>query len=340
MKMVLWILSNTIKSRENQMKQIMMLSSLLLLCACQKTTPQLEQTTLPDLGSKAKCNSYSGLPSGWPKNKEAGMAKLPQGKIVLGTTQGYEDERPLNLQATSVPAFLIDATEVTNAQFQEFVKQTGYVTDAEKQGGAAMFVQPDHPVEELQWWRFEKGANWKYPWGLNNPKHPAPHEPVRMVTWNDAYAYANWLGHDLPTELEWEYAAKGFQQNSDIGPTHEGHIVANFWQGEFPYKNIQEDGFKDVAPVGCFSKNLFGLYDLIGNVWEWTQTPYTGPRDHHMGDPSKYRQSHEQILQYTIKGGSYLCATNYCARYRAAARHPQELDLATSHVGFRTVKRF
>jgi formylglycine-generating enzyme required for sulfatase activity len=140
MKMVLWILSNTIKSRENQMKQIMMLSSFLLICACQKTTPQLEQTTLPNLGSKAKCNSYSGLPSGWPKNKEAGMVKLPQG-IVLGTTQGYEDERPLNLQPTSVPAFLIDATEVTNAQFQEFVKQTGYVTDAEKQGGAAMFIQ-------------------------------------------------------------------------------------------------------------------------------------------------------------------------------------------------------
>ncbi|WP_139161224.1 SUMF1/EgtB/PvdO family nonheme iron enzyme, partial [Acinetobacter baumannii] len=183
-----------------------MLSSFLLLCACQKTTPQLEQTTLPDLGSKAKCNSYSGLPSGWPKNKEAGMVKLPQGKIVLGTPQGYEDERPLNLQATSVPAFLIDATEVTNAQFQEFVKQTGYITDAEKQGGAAMFVQPEHPVEELQWWKFEKGANWKHPWGLNNSKQPAPHEPVRMVTWNDAYAYANWLGHDLPTELEWEYA--------------------------------------------------------------------------------------------------------------------------------------
>ena len=92
-----------------------------------------------------------------------------------------------------------------------------------------------------------KRASWKHPWGLNNSKQPAPHEPVRMVTWNDAYAYANWLGHDLPTELEWEYAAKGFQQNSDIGPTHEGHIVANFWQGEFPYKNIQEDGFKDVS---------------------------------------------------------------------------------------------
>lgn len=103
-----------------------------------------------------------------------------------------------------------------------------------------MFVQPEHPVEELQWWKFEKGANWKHPWGLNNSKQPAPHEPVRMVTWNDAYAYANWLGHDLPSELEWEYAAKGFQQNSDIGPTHEGHIVANFWQGEFPYKMFRK----------------------------------------------------------------------------------------------------
>lgn len=320
------------------MKKLILFSSLLLFCGCHKTVAE-KQATLK-LGNVASCKSYSGLPSGWPDQKQAGMIKLPAGDILFGTLNGYSDERPFTQKSNHVPAFMIDATEVTYAQFAEFVRQTGYKTDAEKQGGAAMFVQPAQPVAELQWWHFEKGANWKYPWGLSSHKRPQPNDPVRMVTWNDAYAYANWLGHDLPTELEWEYAAKGFQQQSDIGPQHEGHITANYWQGEFPYQNNKEDGFAEVAPVGCFDANPFGLYDMIGNVWEWTQTPYTGSRDHHMGDPAQYRHRHDHVLQYTIKGGSYLCASNYCARYRAAARHPQELDLATSHVGFRTVKRF
>ena len=322
------------------MKRIILSSSFILLSACQDSSKATQPASIADLGDRTKCAAYSGLPQGWPNQKDAGMVKLPAGSIQLGTTHGYDDERPLNQTSNQVPSFLIDATEVTNAQFAEFVKQTGYITDAEKQHGAAMFVQPTQPVAELGWWKFEPEANWKHPWGLKSRKQPEPNEPVRMVTWNDAYAYANWLGHDLPTELEWEYAAKGFQQNSDLGPTHHGHITANYWQGEFPYQNNQDDGFAEVSPVGCFDKNPFGLYDLIGNVWEWTQTPYTGPRDHHMGDPEQYRVNHSDVLKYTIKGGSYLCASNYCARYRAAARHPQELDLATSHVGFRTVKRF
>lgn len=322
------------------MKRIILSSSLILFSACQDNSKTTQPASIVNLGNRTKCAAYSGLPQGLLNQKDAGMVKLPAGSIQLGTTHGYDDERPLNQTSNQVPSFLIDATEVTNAQFAEFVKQTGYITDAEKQHGAAMFVQPTQPVAELDWWKFESEANWKHPWGLNSSKQPQPNEPVRMVTWNDAYAYANWLGHDLPTELEWEYAAKGFQQNSDLGPSHHGHITANYWQGEFPYQNNQDDGFAEVSPVGCFDKNPFGLYDLIGNVWEWTQTPYTGPRDHHMGDPEQYRVNHSDVLKYTIKGGSYLCASNYCARYRAAARHPQELDLATSHVGFRTVKRF
>ncbi|WP_151980045.1 formylglycine-generating enzyme family protein [Acinetobacter guerrae] len=320
------------------MKRILLFSSLILFCGCQKAIP--EKTSPFQLGDTAKCATYSGLPKGWPLQKEAGMVKLSNGEILLGTTLGYADERPFGEKPSQIKSFWIDATEVTNAQFAEFVKQTGYITDAEKQGGGAMFIQPSHPVAELQWWTFERGANWKTPWGLHSHKRPKPNEPVRMVTWNDAFAYANWLGHDLPTELEWEYAAKGFQAKSDIGPSHNGHITANYWQGEFPYQNNQEDGFNEVAPVGCFDANPFGLYDMIGNVWEWTQTPYKGMRDHHMGDPAQSRHQHEDVVKYTIKGGSYLCASNYCARYRAAARHPQELDLATSHVGFRTVKRF
>ena len=320
------------------MKRILIFSSLILLNACHQVTS--DQTSPVQLGNTAKCANYAGLPQDWPLHKEVGMVKLPAGEMILGTTLGYPDERPFGEKPSQIKSFLIDATEVTNAQFAEFVKQTGYITDAEKQGGAAMFIQPSQPVAELQWWRFEKGANWKNPWGVLDHKRPKPNEPVRMVTWNDAYAYANWLGHDLPTELEWEYAAKGFQSQSDLGPNHHGHITANYWQGEFPYHNSAQDGFSEVAPVGCFDTNPFGLYDMIGNVWEWTQTPYTGVRDHHMGNPAHSRHQQGQVVQYTIKGGSYLCASNYCARFRAAARHPQELDLATSHVGFRTVKRF
>lgn len=319
------------------MKTIIMLLPLLFISGCQKHTPDKHMTL--NLGDTSKCLNYSGMPPNWSNDKTAGMVQLPAGQIQLGTTEGYADEKPFKQELTSVKSFWIDATEVTNAQFAEFVQQTGYITDAEKQGGAAVFIQPTAPVAEMQWWVFKPDANWKQPWGANSNKHPLPSEPVRLITWNDAYAYAHWLGHDLPTELEWEYATKGFQQQSDISPTHQGHTTANYWQGEFPYQNTQQDGFNEVAPVGCFKANPFGLYDMIGNVWEWTQTPYTGVRDHHMGDPATYRHDPNSILQYTIKGGSYLCASNYCARYRAAARHPQELDLATSHVGFRTVKR-
>ncbi len=233
----------------------------------------------------------------------------------------------------------MDQTEVTNAQFATFVEATHYVTDAEKQGGGAVFIQPHHHVEMMQWWHFIQGANWKQPWGKNSQQVTLPNEPVRMVTWNDAIAYANWLGHDLPTEAEWEYAAKSFQSKSDVGPNVDGEIVANTWQGDFPVINNHIDGFEGVALVGCYRKNPFGLYDMIGNVWELTNTPFTGSHDHHMGDPAMLRKSKSEIVKYTIKGGSYLCAENYCQRYRAASRQPQEIDLATSHVGFRTVKR-
>ena len=321
-----------------QVKHYLLLS-VFLVCSC-STQHKNEASVAPiQLGSIEKCKSYSGLPEQWNSDNTAGMVTIPAGEFSIGTNDAYPEERSFLQHKIKINAFLIDQTEVTNAQFARFVEATHYVTDAEKQGGGAVFIAPDHQVEMMQWWHFIQGANWKQPWGKNSQQAVLPNEPVRMVTWNDAMAYANWLGHDLPTEEEWEYAAKGFQEKSDVGPTSEGKIVANTWQGDFPLFNSDEDGFEGVASVGCYSKNPFGLYDMIGNVWELTNTPFTGSHDHHMGDPAQLRTSKGEIVKYTIKGGSYLCAENYCQRYRAASRQPQEMDLATSHVGFRTVKR-
>ena len=205
--------------------------------------------------------------------------------------------------------FYIDATEVTNAQFQSFVDATGYVTEAEKQGEAAVFIQPDQTVNDLGWWKLEKGISWKYPWGKQAKRKILPNEPVRLTTLKDAIAYADWLGREIPTEEQWEYAAKSFTKE------------------------------EDVAPVGCFEANPYGLYDMIGNIWEYTRSPFSGNHDDHMGNHAQIKTEFSNIANnYTIKGGSYLCADNYCARYRASARQSQEANLAISHVGFRTIK--
>lgn len=314
-------------------------STLLMLLMCAGCSqPQTEiNTLLKPLGNVQACQQYSGLPEYWRKSPTAGMVKIPAGEIILGSLHGYEDERPFYQNKLKVNSFWADQTEVTVAQFKAFVDQTGYITDAEKQGGAAVFHAPKTAnASMMSWWSFEKGVSWKN----IDQKMPALNEAVRYVTYNDALAYATWLGRDLPTELENEYLAKGFSDSEDVGPISHGKIVANYWQGEFPYQNTQQDGFQGVAPVGCFEANPFGIHDIIGNVWEWTNSVYKGPHsDLHMGNPQQTREQKHHTMTMTIKGGSFLCADNYCARYRAAARHPQEFDLATSHVGFRTVLR-
>lgn len=345
-------------------------SVLLALTACQRgepisaksgktAQPSASTITLP-LGSLPRCQQYSGLPAHWLKDQTAGMAYIPAGQFSLGSTQGYRDELPLsNGQQTSIKAFWIDQTEVTNAQFASFVKATNYVTDAEKQGGAAVFIAPKagEAIHNNSWWHYVEGANWQHPAGPHSTITGKAHEPVVLLTRNDAEHYAVWLGRDLPTEAQWEYAAKaqaGDNKQQGHAP-HDAHgsPAANYWQGDFPLRNDQTDHFSGLAPVGCYAPNAFGLYDMIGNVWEWTQTPYTSSHDqtaeeshqNHGGNASSvFRQSPAHGLQPNIggavgviKGGSYLCAANYCVRYRAAARFPQEVDLATNHVGFRTV---
>ncbi|MDO5070344.1 MAG: formylglycine-generating enzyme family protein [Neisseria zoodegmatis] len=290
------------------------------------------------LGNADACARYLGLPKQWRQHPHAGMVHIKGGSFDIGSEDAYPEEFALKSRRRTVGSFWIDATEVTNAQFQSFVDETGYVTEAEQQGEAAVFIQPRQAVPELGWWKLVKGANWKQPWGANARQTIEANEPVRMITLKDAEAYAAWLGRELPTEEQWEYAAKGFSPQRDIAADRK-NINANTWHGEFPYRNDNKDGHTGVAPVGCYPANGFGLFDTIGNVWEYTRTPFAGSHDDHMGI-NQIHGTHiaHSFNSYVIKGGSFLCAENYCMRYRAAARHPQEKNLAISHVGFRTVK--
>jgi formylglycine-generating enzyme required for sulfatase activity len=299
------------------------------------------------LGSEAQCASYSGLPDGWRKEGHAGMVRVGSGSFLFGSDNGYPDERPASRQRTSVQGFWIDQTEVTLAQFAAFVAATGYVTEAERQGGAVVFHHPTD--EELRqrpyaWWSFVRGADWRHPTGPGSDAAGLENRPVTLVTEADALAYAHWLGRDLPTEAEWEYAGKGGQEGRqlDTAPRDDGgKPLANYWQGMFPLQDIKADGHDSLAPVGCYAANPFKLYDMIGNAWEWTKDPYTGARQPHSnGDTAAVAAAYRSPSQpMVIKGGSFLCSPDYCVRYRASARESQERDLAAAHIGFRTVLR-
>lgn len=346
------------------MKNVLVLGGSLLLIGCQpaSNTQTNDSAALPEsseqrslskhhvsvdtsptaiqLGSIEQCRDYTGLPHQWLNSETSGMIRVPAGQFDLGSDHGYPDELNFGKKQRSVQAFWIDQTEVTVAQFKSFVDATGYVTDAEKQRQAAVFAP--NPQQPKQWWSIRSDYTWHHPNGSSAPK-ALGHEPVRYVTQNDAQHYAVWLGRDLPTEIEWEYAAKAHQNKTESltqAPVdHHQHPTANYWQGQFPFENLKQDQFEGVAPVGCFAANPLGLYDLIGNVWEWTNSQYQGAHDQHMGDYQSLRQRQHSTPNIVIKGGSFLCADNYCARYRSSSRHPQEFDLATTHVGFRTVLR-
>lgn len=249
------------------------------------------------------------------------------GQGIIGSDNTYREERPV--RAVTVGTLSVDATEVTNARFAAFVDATGYVTMAETlqpgfdRIGAAVFTPPS--ALSPSWWQFVDGANWRAPEGPGSSIDGKDNEPVVQIAHADAQAYAKWAGRRLPTEAEWEYAARAGSKSLYIWGEERapgGVEPANTWQGNFPLQNSEVDGFATRAPIGCYRPNSWGLYDMIGNVWEWTDTPY--------------RRSEGEAV-YTLKGGSFLCAPNYCRRYRAPARQPQEAGLSTNHIGFRTV---
>jgi len=301
-----------------------------------------------------------------------GMVWIPGGTFLMGSDRHYPEERPAH--RVSVDGFWMDAHAVTNDEFARFVAATGYVTLAERTPdpadypgakpellvpGSAVFRKPAHRVDlrdPYQWWAYVPGANWRHPFGPDSSIEGLGDHPVVHVAYEDALAYARWAGKDLPTEAEWEFAARGGLDGATYAWGDEflpgGRFMANTWQGEFPIQNLALDGFEWTAPVGSFPPNGYGLYDMIGNVWEWTRDEYreygaavrpccasTKPRGGERGASDDPRTPGSRIPRKVIKGGSYLCAPNYCRRYRPAARLAQPVDTSTCHLGFRCVVR-
>jgi formylglycine-generating enzyme len=304
----------------------------------------------------------------------ADMVLLPGGTFRMGSDRHYPEEAPIH--RVTVDSFWIDHTPVTNRQFRQFVEATGYVTFAEiapdpkdypgalphmLQAGSLVFSPPNHPVDLrdfANWWSFKFGANWRRPYGKGSSIRGFDEHPVVHIAYRDAEAYAAWAGKELLTEAEWEYAARGgldqaeFAWGDELTPG--GRHMANTWQGEFPQTNLASDSYERSSPVDAFPPNGFGLLDMIGNVWEWTTDWYStkheadvpkaccipeNPRGGSEAGSYDACQPQIRIPRKVVKGGSHLCAPNYCRRYRPAARHAQPVDTSMSHVGFRCIIR-
>ena len=305
------------------------------------------------------------------------MAFITGGRFLMGTDKYYSEEKPVH--TVTVDSFYIDKYEVTNADYQKFVAETGYVTVAERpldpaeypgadpallMPGALVFQKSTGPVNlksYFNWWAWTPGACWKHPKGPASNLKGLEDHPVVHVAYEDAEAYAKWAGKELPTEAEWEFAARGGLDGKNFTWGDEdlqlSTPMANTWQGEFPHQNLLTDGHEGTSPVGSYAPNGYGLYDMAGNVWEWTSdwfvahldesankvktccTSSVNPRVISPDQSFDPAQPQVRIPRKVVKGGSHLCAPNYCLRYRPAARQPQMIDTGMSHIGFRCIVR-
>jgi sulfatase modifying factor 1 len=308
-------------------------------------------------------------------SKTKNMAWIPAGSFLMGSDDFYPEERPVH--EASVDGFWMDEHQVTVAEWRRFVKATGHVTMAERPLDPADYPDADPslavpgslvfhrtrgpvPLDNFRnWWSYVPGASWRHPEGPGTTLDGRDRHPVTHVAWDDVSAYAAWAGKDLPTEAEWEFAARGglegkvYAWGDEFAPR--GKMMANTWQGEFPWENQLLDKHERTSPVGTFPPNGYGLYDMAGNVWEWTSDFYTPHHDvepvHACCGPSanprvtspdhsyEIGRPGEHIPRRVVKGGSHLCAPNYCLRYRPAARQAQAVETSTGHIGFRCVVR-
>ena len=300
------------------------------------------------------------------------MVWIPGGTFLMGSNDHYPEEAPVH--KVSVGGFWMDPYAVTNAEFRRFVDATHYVTLAERpanaddypgakpemlEPAAVVFRRTAGPVDlrnPHNWWTYVKGANWRRPQGPDSNLQGMAKHPVVHVAWEDVEAYAKWAGKELPTEAEWEFASRGGLEGAEYAwgndYTPDGKSMCNSWQGEFPWQNMKTDGFDGTAPVGSFPPNGYGLYEMTGNVWEWTSDWFQehnkiakpcctldNPRGGEAEQSYDPRVRGVRIPRKVMKGGSHLCAPNYCRRYRPAARMGQPVDTAISHLGFRCIVR-
>jgi formylglycine-generating enzyme len=289
------------------------------------------------------------------------MVRIPGGEFTMGSDEHYPEEAPAHRVA--MDGFLMDATAVTNAEFAAFVEATGYLTVAERPldpadfpgappenlvPGSLVFTPTPGPVDlrhMSQWWVWTPGACWKHPAGPDSSLAGREGHPVVHVAYEDAQAYAAWAGKELPTEAQWELAARagldGATYTWGNAPEEAGQNLANYWHGDFPWR--PESGYGTTVPVGSYPPNGFGLFDMAGNVWEWTTDWYrdrhvpANPRGGSIEESYDPAQPQFRVPRKVIKGGSFLCADSYCLRYRPAARRPQMVDTGMSHIGFRCV---
>jgi sulfatase modifying factor 1 len=305
------------------------------------------------------------------------MVLITGGTFSMGSENFYQEEKPVH--KVTVSSFYIDRYVVTNGQYKKFVDETGYITVAERPlnaadypgvnpallaPGALIFKKAKGPVNlksYFNWWAWMPGTDWKHPNGPESKVSGLEDHPVVHVAYEDAEAYARWAGKELPTEAEWEFAARGGLEGMNFTWGNEDkqltEPMANTWQGEFPYQNLLIDKYESTSPVGSFAPNGYGLYDMAGNVWEWTSdwyvqhldesadkvktccTSHVNPRVISPDESYDLAQPDIKIPRKVVKGGSHLCAPNYCLRYRPAARQPQMIDTGMTHIGFRCIVR-
>jgi sulfatase modifying factor 1 len=314
---------------------------------------------------------------GTPTTAPAGMVWIPGGEFLMGApdNDGFADEHPAH--RVRVSGFWMDATDVTNAQFRKFVEATGYLTVAERKPdweelkkqlppgtakpadnmlvpASLVFVAPDHPVpldDVSAWWQWTPGATWRHPEGPTSNLDGRDDHPVVQVSWDDAMAYCKWAGKRLPTEAEWEFAARGglagkryWWGDEDPSSTH---ITCNIWQGHFPNQNTKADGYERTSPVHAFKPNSYGLYDMAGNVWQWCGDNFradtysmeaaSGVAVDPPGPSTSLDPEEPMVPKRVTRGGSFLCNESYCASYRVSARRGTAVDSGMSHLGFRCV---
>lgn len=324
-----------------------------------ETSPEIPAVQIDSALPKAATNEETDQPVDTNE-----MAWIPPGTFDMGTTDAKPDEAPVH--KVTLNGFWMDRTEVTNAEFKEFVEATGYVTLAEQKPdpkdfpgvpadklvpGSVVFSPPPGEValkNHFAWWEYVPGANWRHPEGPESSIENRMDHPVVHVAWEDAKAYAHWAGKRLPTEAEWEYAARGGLERKPYiwgeAKVPDGQWMANIWQGRFPTSNTQEDGFFGTSPASTYPPNGYGLYDMSGNVWEWTADWYrpdyyrNSPENNPPGPESSMDPDEPGVPKRVIRGGSYLCSDLYCIGYRPSARMKSSPDTGLSHTGFRCVK--